>query len=89
IYPGADRTSLMVVLNHEPGALYKVLAKFYALDINLIKLESRPIPDRDFEFRFYFDIECPAAAPQFLSLMDSLADVCEECRYLGSYSEVI
>ena len=89
IYPGADRTSLMVVLNHEPGALYKVLAKFYALDINLIKLESRPIPDRDFEFRFYFDIECPAAAPQFLSLMDSLADACEECRYLGSYSEVI
>jgi chorismate mutase/prephenate dehydratase len=89
IYPGADRSSLMVVLNHEPGALYKVLAKFYALDINLIKLESRPIPDRDFEFRFYFDIECPAAAPQFLSLMDSLADVCEECRYLGSYSEVI
>lgn len=89
IYPGADRTSLMVVLNHEPGSLYKVLAKFYALDINLIKLESRPIPHRDFEFMFYFDIECPAAAPQFLSLMDSLDDACEECRYLGSYSEVI
>ena len=89
IYPGADRASLMVVLNHEPGALYKALAKFYALDINLIKLESRPIPDRDFEFRFYFDVECPAAAPQFLSLLDSLTEVCEECRYLGSYQEVI
>lgn len=89
IYPGADRSSLMVVLNHEPGSLYKVLAKFYALDINLIKLESRPIPNRDFEFMFYFDIECPAAAPQFLSLMDSLTDACEECRYLGSYTEVI
>ena len=89
IYPGADRASLMVVLNHEPGSLYKVLAKFYALDINLIKLESRPIPGRDFEFMFYFDVECPAAAPQFLSLMESLSDACEECRYLGSYSEVI
>jgi chorismate mutase/prephenate dehydratase len=89
IYPGADRSSLMVVLDHEPGSLYKVLAKFYALDINLIKLESRPIPNRDFEFMFYFDIECPAAAPQFLSLMDSLTDACEECRYLGSYTEVI
>lgn len=89
IYPGADRSSLMVVLNHEPGSLYKLLAKFYALDINLLKLESRPIPGRNFEFLFYFDVECPAAAPQFLSLIDSLSDACEECRYLGSYREVV
>lgn len=89
IYPGADRASLMVVTSHEPGALFKVLARFYALDINLLKLESRPIPGRDFDFMFYFDIECPAASPAFITLMDSLQDVCEECRYLGSYSEVI
>ena len=89
IFPGADRSSFMVVTNHEPGALFKVLARFYALDINLLKLESRPIPGRDFEFMFYFDVECPAAAPQFLSLMESRSDACEECRYLGSYSEVI
>lgn len=89
IYPGADRSSLMVVTNHEPGALYNVLARFYALNINLLKLESRPIPNRDFEFMFYFDIECPAAAPEFSTLMDSLSEVCEEFRYLGSYTEVI
>ena len=89
IYPGADRASLMVVISHEPGALFKVLARFYALDINLLKLESRPIPNRDFGFMFYFDIECAAASPEFATLMDSLSDVCEECRYLGSYSEVI
>lgn len=89
IYPGADRTSLMAVVSNEPGSLYKVLARFYALDINLIKLESRPIPDRDFEFMFYFDVECPAAAPEFQTLMNSLADVCEELRYLGSYTELV
>ena len=89
IYPGADRTSLMIVLPHEPGALYKLLAKFYALDINLLKLESRPIPERDFEFRFYFDIECPVAAPEFSALMSSIGGLCQECRYLGSYAEVI
>jgi chorismate mutase/prephenate dehydratase len=66
-----------------------VLARFYALGINIIKLESRPIPNRDFEFMFYFDIEYPVAAPQFLSLMDTLPDVCEEFQYLGSYSEVL
>lgn len=89
IYPGADRSTFMLVVNHEPGALYKVLAKFYDLDINIIKLESRPIPDRDFEFMFYFDIDCPAASPEFFTLVRSLESTCEEFRYLGSYSEVI
>ena len=89
IYPGADRSTFMLVVNHEPGALYKVLAKFYDLDINIIKLESRPIPDRDFEFMFYFDINCPAASPEFFTLVRSLESTCEEFRYLGSYSEVI
>lgn len=89
VYPGADRTSLMIVLPHEPGSLYKLLAKFYALDINLLKLESRPIPERDFEFRFYFDIECPVAAPEFRSLMSSVGGLCQECRYLGSYAEEV
>ncbi len=89
VYPGADRTSLMIVLPHEPGALYKLLAKFYALDINLLKLESRPIPERDFEFRFYFDIECPVAAPEFSALMSTIGSLCQECRYLGSYAEVV
>ncbi|WP_028264316.1 bifunctional chorismate mutase/prephenate dehydratase [Atopobium fossor] len=89
VYPGADRSSLMLVVGHEPGTLYKVLSRFFALDINICKLESRPIPDRDFEFMFYFDIECPVAAPQFATLMNTLSDVCEEFRYLGSYSELV
>nr|WP_075576662.1 bifunctional chorismate mutase/prephenate dehydratase [Olsenella timonensis] len=89
VYPGADRTSLMVVLPHEPGSLYKLLAKFYALDINLLKLESRPIPERDFEFMFYFELECPVASPEFSLLMASIAGLCQEGRYLGSYAEVL
>lgn len=89
IYPGAEKSSLMAVVNHEPGALYNVLARFYALDINITKLESRPIANRDFEFMFYFDIECPAAAPEFRMLMDSLSEVCQKFRYLGSYTEVL
>lgn len=89
VFPGADRTSLMIVGDHKPGALYKILAKFYALDINILKLESRPIPERDFEFMFYFDIDCPVVAPEFASLMSSIGQITQECRYLGSYSEVI
>ena len=89
IYPGADRTSLMMVLPHKPGSLYKVLSRFYALGINLNKLESRPMPERNFEFRFYFDLENSVYSPSFLQLMGELEDICEEYDYLGSYSEVI
>jgi len=89
IYPGADRTSLMMVLPHTPGSLYKVLSRFYALGINLNKLESRPIPERDFEFMFYFDLDTSVYSPQFIQLMGELQNICEEFSYLGSYSEVI
>ena len=89
IYPGADRTSLMLVLPHTPGSLYKVLSRFYALGINLNKLESRPLPERDFEFMFYFDLDTAVYSPQFIQLMGELQNICEEFNYLGSYSEVI
>lgn len=89
IYPGADRSSMTLVTPHQPGSLYKLLAKFYALDINVIKLESRPIPERDFEFGFYFDIDCPVASDEFRQLMSTIEGLCQDFRYLGSYSEVI
>lgn len=89
IYPGADRTSLMMVLPHRPGSLYKVLSRFYALGINLNKLESRPMPERNFEFMFYFDLETSVYTLQFQQLMAELPSLCEEFSYLGSYSEVV
>ena len=89
IYPGADRTSLMMVLPHEPGSLYKTLGRFYALGINLIKLESRPLPERSFEFMFYFDLDTSVYSPRFIQLMGELSDLSEEFEYLGSYSEVV
>lgn len=89
IYPGADKTSIMMVLPHKPGALYKILARLYVLGINLIKLESRPIPDRDFEFMFYFDLETSIYSEEFVQLMCELDGMCEEFKYLGSYSEVV
>lgn len=89
IYPGADRTSLMAVLPHEPGSLYKMLSRFYALGLNLNKLESRPLAARNFEFAFYFDLEASVYAPQLRSLMGELDTQCEQFSYFGSYSEVI
>ena len=89
IYPGSDKTSIMMILNHRPGALYKVLARLYTLGINVTKLESRPIPDRDFEFMFYFDLETSIYSEEFVQLMCELDELCEEFKYLGSYTEVV
>jgi len=89
IYPGSDRTSLTLVLPNRPGSLYKFLARLYALGINVIKVESRPIPDRELETMFCFDLETSIYSEEFVRLMCELDDLCEEFRYLGSYLEVI
>ena len=89
IYPGADKTSIMMILPHKPGALYRVLARIYTLGINVTKLESRPLPDREFEFMFYFDLETSIYSEEFVQLMCELDDFCEEFKYLGSFSEVV
>jgi chorismate mutase/prephenate dehydratase len=89
IYPGADKTSLMLTIPHRPGSLYQILSRFYIHGINLIKLESRPIPDRDFEFMFYFDLETPVYSPALIQVLRELKDLSDEFYYLGSYSEEI
>ena len=89
IYPGSDKTSIMMILNHKPGALYKVLARLYTLGINVTKLESRPLPDREFEFMFYFDLDTSIYSEEYVQLMCELDELCEEFKYLGSYTEVI
>ena len=89
IYPGSDKTSIMLILPHRPGSLYKFLARLYALGINVTKLESRPIPDRDFEFMFYFDLETSIYSEEYVQLMCELEDLCEEFKYLGSYREIL
>ena len=89
VYPGADKTSLMLVTPHKPGSLYKILSRFNSLGINLLKLESRPIPDSNFEFMFYFDLEASVYSDKLAQLLSELEQVCEDFTYLGTYSEVV
>lgn len=89
VYPGATKASLMLTLESKPGALYHVLECFYALDINLVKLESRPIPSRNNEFMFYFDLECPSGTDGMTGLLATLDDMCPSLTYFGSYAEVL
>ncbi len=88
VTPDADRSSLVLVLPHQPGSLYRALARMAALGVNMIKLESRPIPGREFEFMFYVDIEGTIDDEPVKTLVFQLEDICEQCKFLGSYAEV-
>lgn len=89
IYSGADRTSVMINIPNRPGTLFRILSRFNATGVNLVKLESRQIPEREFEYRFYFDIEASVYSTEFLSLMCELHDCGEQFKYFGTYAEII
>lgn len=89
IYPGADRTSIMCVVPHRPGSLYKVLSRFSALGLNLQKLESRPIPDRDFEFMMFLDFDAPLFSEELVQVLGEMETLCDDFQYFGSYSEMV
>lgn len=89
IYPGADKTSVMLTAPHRPGSLYNILGKFYGLGVNLLKLESRPLPEKDFEFMFYFDVKSSVYTDEFRQLIGELEQISDDFRYLGSYTEVV
>jgi len=88
IYPGANKMSLMFTLPHTPGSLYRMIAKFAAMGLNITKLESRPMPGRDFEFMFYLDVEASAWSDDVLNLISELTVGSEYFSFLGNYSEV-
>ena len=89
IYPGANKISLMLSIPHVSGSLYRVITRFSALGLNLTKLESRPIPEKDFEFMFYFDIEASCYSDDVLKLLAQLEAELPQFSYLGSFSEII
>lgn len=88
IYPGADRISFSISLSHSPGTLYGLIAKFAAVGINLTKIESRPIPGKDFEFMFYFDMAVSIYSEELMSLITEISLENDSFKLLGAYSEI-
>ena len=88
ITPDANRFSVLLSLPHKPGALNGIIAKFAAIGVNLTKLESRPIPGMDFEFRFIFEFEASPTNKDVLALISELSDnpEIEHFTFLGAYS---
>jgi arogenate/prephenate dehydratase len=82
---GANKTSIVFALQSKPGALFKALAGFALRDINLTKLESRPLRGRPWEYAFYVDVEVPESHPGCQRALADLAEFSHWVRTLGSY----
>ena len=87
IYDGASRITFVASASHRPGSLYSLIAKFATRGLNICKLESRPIPGKDFEFRFYFDVEASIHSEDTQAVLSQLEKE-DFFTFLGAYSEV-
>lgn len=79
------KTSLVLALADRPGALGEILQRFAAKGLSLTKIESRPIPEAPFTYRFYIDVLGHAASVPFVAVLDELRALTTELRVLGSY----
>lgn len=82
---GANKLSLVLELAHQPGALHRALAVFARRDINLMKIESRPVLGRPWHYRFYVDLEAAAGDAAAESALSELEPAVEHMRVLGWY----
>ena len=79
------KTSIVMAVGNHPGALMDALAVFREGDINLVKLESRPIPHNPREELFYLDFEGGSADPQVEMVLETLTKQVRFLKVLGSY----
>ena len=80
-----DKTTIVFTVPNEAGALFKALSVFALRDIDLTKLESRPIPNRPFEYLFYADLAANREEFRCARALMHLAEFAPSLRTLGSY----
>jgi len=79
------KTSIIFSTGNKPGALFEVMKVFSEYEINLVKLESRPMLGKPWEYMFYADLEADMEDPEFGPVMDRLKEKSENLRILGRY----
>jgi prephenate dehydratase len=80
-----DKTSFLLVVGHRPGALYRSLRPFAERELNLSKLESRPLPGEPWRYRFYLDVESGTDDPALGDALDEVKADAALIQVLGSY----
>lgn len=80
-----NKTSIIFSTGNKPGALYEVMKVFSEYQINLVKLESRPMLGKPWEYMFYADLEADIETPELVPAMEKLREKSENLRILGRY----
>ena len=80
-----NKTSLVFEVRSVPGALYRCLGPFAERNLNLSKLESRPLGGRPWEYRFYLDVEVGESDDAFRDALDGFKEYTASVKVLGSY----
>ncbi|MFZ5571735.1 MAG: prephenate dehydratase [Thermodesulfobacteriota bacterium] len=80
-----DKTSLLFTLPDKSGALVRVLTLLARRNINMKKLESRPLRAEKWQYVFFADVECDLSSDEYGELKRELAENCHSLRILGSY----
>jgi prephenate dehydratase len=83
--PAQWKTSLVFTLRNQPGTLFRALAAFALRDINIIKIESRPLRSKPFEYLFYLDFLGRVDSPNARNAVNHLREVADLLRVLGCY----
>ena len=81
----ACRTTLLLTLAHQPGALGQVLVRFGERGVNLSRIESRPIPGATWRYRFYLDLDAHAASAAVVGALADIAPFVSDQQLLGTY----
>lgn len=81
----ADKISICFDLVHTTGSLYQILTFFAMNKINLLKLESRPIPEQNWEYSFFIDFEGNLEEQRIRDTLCSVLEETSRFRYLGNY----
>ena len=81
----ANKITLLVAVKHETGSLYKMLASFYHMGLNMLNLESRPIVGKTWEYFFYIDVTGNLSDPLVADVMDEVREKSTYCKILGNY----
>lgn len=86
-YPrGGDKTTVVFGLKNEPGALFKALSVFALRNIDLTKIESRPIHGKPWEYLFYVDLQSDIRSRECANALRHLQEMTLYFQVLGSYS---